>query len=212
MKKRLAIYTCMWMMLVITAFGCTASSTSSPTASSDKASSQSDSKSKPKLSDRLLDAQIQINGDVYTVPCTFQDLFDKGWTTKDDVESKELPSLFGGAAGMDNGDAYMVVSFSNTTDERMMAVDSPIHQIDISAEFNTETEVMMPGGISFGATVQDLKAAYGEPDDEYLGSYYTTLTYELPGSHDTLIAQDYISLTVYDDIGLGAINLNQKVK
>jgi|GEM_PF-6332486 len=209
MKKLLAICTCMLMILAMAACENATPSISSPAVSSGEDSAQNDSKSETKLSDKLSDAQIQINGDIYTVPCTFQDFFDNGWTAKEDVENREAAHLSGGSVAMENGDSYLVVSFSNTSGEKKMAADCPIDQISINAEYNPNTEMMMPGGITFGVGIEDLKTAYGEPDDEYLGSYYTQLTYELIGDPGSMVAQNYILFTVYDNDGLVGIDLNR---
>ena len=65
-------------------------------------------------------------------------------------------------------------------------------------------EVVLPGGITWGATVDDVKAAYGEPEGEpyYAESLnYWSYTYE---DEDN----DYVvELVIYDDRGLTEISV-----
>lgn len=158
-----------------------------------------------ELSSSLADFQIQLGGDVFSVPCTFQDFFDKGWEADKDVATWELEDRQTSTTRLLKGDSYFSVSFANTSGGTQMAVDSTIYTISVGATVSggPKVDMMMPGGITYGATVDDLKAAYGEPDTESERDDLVSLTYLKLGGYQG------IRFTVYHEGGLMQLQLDR---
>lgn len=229
MKKSIAWMVCLALCLVLAGCGGGGSSVSQSEASSsvpsssqqeesssiasstEQDSSVSDSgrtaghSSGGELSDDLADFQVQLDGDVFSVPCTFQDFFDKGWEAEKDLATMELGDREGTTTRMLKGDSYFSVSFANTSGGNQMAVDSTVYKISVvsTAKSGQKVDMMMPGGITYGATVEDLKAAYGEPDNEHDSGEFINVTYNQIGGYHS------IQFTVYHEGGLMQLELNR---
>ena len=96
----------------------------------------------------------------------------------------------------------------NDSDEKKVISDCKINSIHIDTTYansNNLPDFILPGGITWGCTYEDIEKAYGKPSGE---SYraddlgYTKYSYQ---------ADDfsyYVELFVYDNKGLSIINVN----
>lgn len=224
MKKLLALGTSIALMMTLAACGKAASSSSVVSSSSlpesssvvessslPESSSVAESVSAPEkkastgsgqLSDDLADFQIMLNGDVFTVPSTFQDFADKGWTPEKDLATMELEDRQGTSTRMLNGDSYFSVSFANTSGGKQMADLSTIYKIEVVAtgSLGPHVDMELAKGITYGASLEDIIAAYGEPDKQNESEDFTILTYFQSGGYHS------IDLVVYPE-GRGLLQL-----
>ncbi len=168
------------------------------------------------LSDDLYSEQISVDGVVYHLPFAYSiikdkytfDLADYGYENGYTLGPNEyiLATVFLDNADYDS-DLDVSAGFMNTTseDQDIMETDVWAIEFDITwCKTDNYPEVVLPGGITWGATVDDVKAAYGEPEGEpyYAESLnYWSYTYE---DEDN----DYVvELVIYDDRGLTEISV-----
>ncbi len=168
------------------------------------------------LSDDLYSEQVSIDGKVYHLPFDYSlisdeytfDMADYGYeggyvmNPEDKVTSTiqlENPNV--------DEDLDFYVGFVNTSGEAKDIKETSIYSVDFDITWTETTNypsVVLPKGITWGATLEDVKAAYGEPDDSYYSDslHYWSYTYE---------DDDYdydVQLTIYEDRGITEIDLS----
>ena len=169
------------------------------------------------LSSDLASQQISIDGTIYTLPFDYSlissdytfDLADYG---KEDgyvlnpgdkvlctvyLENDNFDDSFEFCTGFKNyGDGVLDIKETS-----IWALDTDIRWCDTD---NYPT-IILPGGITWGSTIDDVKAAYGEPEDDPYRSdslAYWEYEYELNDG-------DYqVRLTIYDEFGLTGIYIS----
>ncbi len=136
------------------------------------------------LSDDIYSFQLEIDGERYQFPMSYSDFTAKGWELSkyDDPEMKVGTNSYG-MVGFLKGDTSIrgdVINFGineASLSECLVGgitIDGSYSDVDLS-----KTTVTLPKGIVMGkATLEEVKAAYGEPSDIYEGDNYTKLTYE----------------------------------
>jgi len=142
-------------------------------------------KSDVVLSDNLYDFQIQIDGTVFTLPQEYSSIVSSGWTLKDSDENETIQA----------NSKYGVLVFKNSKDHSFMAsgVNFDINARPVKETYitgitadqflhNEGVEVILAKGITLGkSTLDEVKAAYGEPNSEYNGSSSNSITYSKDG-------------------------------
>ncbi len=135
-----------------------------------------------ELSDDLYSFQLKLNGELYQFPMTYADFTALGWEYQDDETTEVAPNEYSPSAVFKNGDLKLYASIVNLSINTLPVSDCLIGGISLD-QYQTkdapDTTVEFPGGILYGtATLEDVKAAYGEPSNVYEGDLYTNLTYE----------------------------------
>lgn len=162
-------------------------------------STQAKSADLSSLSDDLYSYQIMINGELYQIPMEYSDLAAKGWKYEGD-ENKELGAYtYTGVLSFQNGDYDVEVDLVNLTDSPQPYSACKVVGISISKYYNWQEEndmtFILPKGIQSGvATLEDVKEAYGEPDNEYGKDGIITVEYdeEYPNKRITFTFDDGI--------------------
>lgn len=114
------------------------------------------------LSDELLDCQVSLGGEVITLPCSLQALYDDGWTDSDKGGS--------GIKLAKNG-SCMAVSTDSTDSDK-------VTYLCCYYGFN-ENEIKLAKGITAGTAMpEDVEAAYGSPDDLISSDFPDVKNYE----------------------------------
>ena len=153
-----------------------------------------------ELSEDLYDFQIQIGDDVMTFPMSYEEFSAYGWELSDHyitLEDTLSPSRYE-AVSFSKGDDTLSVYMINLGVNDLTIQECLVGGVDIENYYWSEdgAEVKLAKGIERGkATLDDIKAAYGEASDTYEGDLYTSLTYR----------KDYYSeveLTVYKESGV----------
>ncbi len=168
------------------------------------------------LSDDLFSEQISVDGVVYHLPFAYSiisdkytfDLADYGYENGYTLGPNEyiLATVFLENADYDS-DLDVSAGFMNTTSEDQDIMETDIWAIEFDITWcktDNYPEVILPGGITWGATVDDVKEAYGEPDGEpyYAESLkYWNYTYSDPDNDYT------VDLIIYEDRGLTEIDV-----
>lgn len=136
------------------------------------------------LSDDIYSFQLDIDGTKYQFPMSYSDFTAQGWELSkyDDPEMKVGTNSYG-MVGFLKGDTSIRADVINFGINEVPLSECLVGGITIDGSFSdvdlSKTIVTLPKGIVMGkATLDEVKAAYGEPSDTYEGDNYTKLTYE----------------------------------
>ena len=153
-----------------------------------------------ELSEDLYDFQIQIGEDVMTFPMSYDEFSTYGWELSDHYTTLEdtlSPSRYG-SVNFSKGDETLSVYMINLAVNDLTLKECLVAGVDIDNYYWNENspQIKLAKGIERGkATLDDIKAAYGEASDTYEGDLYTTLTYRKEYYSE-------IELTVYNESGV----------
>ena len=153
-----------------------------------------------ELSEDLYDFQIQIGEDVMTFPMSYEEFSTYGWELSDHYTTLEdtlSPSRYG-PVNFSKGDDTLSVYMINLAVNDLTLKECLVAGVEIDNYYWNENspQVKLAKGIERGkATLDDIKAAYGEASDIYEGDLYTKLTYRKEYYSE-------IELTVYNESGV----------
>ena len=147
MKKMMALLLAS-ALTVVTMASCTVSIKKN----SDNASSSQPAESSKEVSseetgakaDALFTYQITIDGDTYTLPCSYEDFHKNGWELRG--EDEEVPSrtkMLG--VYLKKGSESMSVQPVNLSNDTLKLTECPIVYVDVSIKDVTSIE--LPGGL-----------------------------------------------------------------
>lgn len=168
------------------------------------------------LSDDYLSEQFAMNGKVYHLPFAYSeisdqytfDLSDNSFVESETLNPDEQTSCVVHMEGSNLDDGiFFATGFENTTSSAKDIKESDIWAFDIDVSWvNSENypEIVLPKGITWGCTLDDIVAAYGEPSHSYRSDIngYWEYTYD-DGEYDYSMR-----LTVYDGRGMTRVALH----
>ena len=169
MKKVFAIMAAV-MVLAVSLAGC---GNDKRAENSDVQNTQEANYSLPtELTDDLFDYRVQIGEDVLIAPMTLRHLKEAGWTS----DEEKYPKISSGAdypIDFEKNNELITVHVKNNTSdtvERLTdkgAAQITVESVGCSANPNINTKpVRLPKGITSGvSTIDDVVAAYGEPQN-----------------------------------------------
>lgn len=133
------------------------------------------------LSDDLYDFQISIDGTVYQFPMWYAEFEALGWEYDGD-NTQTLSSNQYTTTEVWKKDGFEVYTrFANLSMNAVPFSESMVAGITLDRFYleDCEWEILLPGGIQYGVSnADDIKAAYGEPTDDYDSDLYYKMTYE----------------------------------
>ena len=156
-----------------------------------------DSESTGELGDDIYSFSMEFDGQIMKFPMTYQDFVGMGWelSSREDPDMKISTNSYG-FVSFNKGKNSVSAEVMNLGINEVGLEDSLIGGITVDGSYDidlTSVSVKLPGGIELGkSTLDDIKAAYGEPSDTYEGDLYTKVTYE----KDTY---QEVELSVYKD-------------
>ena len=185
--------------------------------------SKTEDESKPNEDEKLTtddwkDLTIKIEGKVFTFPYSYKnlkqfgydfDIADYGYADGYILNPRDKIS---GTIKLENPDldkydcATVYIGFANFSDKAKDILDCDLWTISINNQFGTTKLVKdkltfeLAKGIKSGSTIEDIMAAYGEPNETYDAETYVVLTY----SNDF---SEYMRLTVNNEHGLIGVEL-----
>ncbi len=134
-----------------------------------------------ELSDDIYSFQLKLDGDIYQFPMSCADFIALGWTYAEDEDTDISPYNYS-SFRFTKGDLEAYVDLCNLGLNTMPATQCSVGGMSIdSYQFGDapETVIEFPRGLTFNvSTLDDVKAAWGEPSDTYESDLYTKLTYE----------------------------------
>lgn len=142
-----------------------------------------DSESTGELGADIYSFSMEFDGQTMKFPMTYQEFTDMGWelSSSEDTDTKVSTNSYG-MLTFNKGASSVYADVINLGINEVGLEDCLIGGISVDGSYNvdlTAVSVKLPGDIELGkATLDDIKAAYGEPSDTYEGDLYTKLTYE----------------------------------
>ena len=142
-----------------------------------------DSESTGELGDDIYSFSMKVDGQTMKFPMTYQEFTDMGWelSSSEDPDTKVSTNSYG-MLTFNKGASSVYADVINLGINEVGLEDCLIGGISVDGSYDvdlTAVSVKLPGDIELGkATLDDIKAAYGEPSDTYEGDLYTKLTYE----------------------------------
>lgn len=142
-----------------------------------------DSESTGELGDDVYSFSMEFDGQTMKFPMTYQEFTDMGWelSSSEDPDTKVSTNSYG-MLTFNKGASSVYADVINLGINEVGLEDCLIGGISVDGSYDvdlTAVSVKLPGDIELGkATLDDIKAAYGEPSDTYEGDLYTKLTYE----------------------------------
>ena len=142
-----------------------------------------DFESTGELGDDIYSFSMEFDGQTMKFPMTYQEFTDMGWelSSSEDPDTKVSTNSYG-MLTFNKGASSVYADVINLGINEVGLEDCLIGGISVDGSYDvdlTAVSVKLPGDIEFGkATLDDIKAAYGEPSDTYEGDLYTKLTYE----------------------------------
>ena len=127
--------------------------------------------------------RMKFDGQTMKFPMTYQEFTDMGWelSSSEDPDTKVSTNSYG-MLTFNKGASSVYADVINLGINEVGLEDCLIGGISVDGSYDvdlTAVSVKLPGDIELGkATLDDIKAAYGEPSDTYEGDLYTKLTYE----------------------------------
>ncbi len=168
------------------------------------------------LSDDIYSEQIAINGTVYHLPFDYdlisdQYTFDMADYGHDDnyllnPGDKVTSTIYLQNPNMDDRVDFCV-GFMNTGSEAAPIKETDVWAVDFDIAWAKSTDypsVVLPKGITWGSTLEEVKAAYGEPTDE---PYYADSLGYWEYEYEDEDLDFNLRLTIYDDKGVTGISL-----
>lgn len=135
-----------------------------------------------ELSDDLYDFQVMIDGELYQFPMSFADFEAMGWKYGGDETKLIAPWQSSSVETFTRGDLKIYTRLFNLGINTVPLSESMVAGVNVEKYYYDQapgTEIVFPGGLVFGeATLDDLTAAYGSPDDDYENDMYTKVTYD----------------------------------
>ena len=126
-----------------------------------------------ELGDEIQSLKFAVNGCVYQLPVTVEELYEDGWYMDKDVAS-ELKTLgaytrtmnvvFYKNMGDGYGRATMGVVLNNETAKEVPIEEAQVYSVGMSAGSAT---LVLPGGITWNSTFEEVIDAYQLSEDEY---------------------------------------------
>lgn len=176
MKKLIAILLCL-MSCFLCACG---NSNAKSSASSAKEENEAKSIDYSALSDDIFSYDVLLDGKKYTLPFSFSELEKEGWTIEDKAKSEELaPNVYIINVNIFKDKEKLTVQFVNNSKEKCAIDKCNIGEITtFGGVAEGKVSLVLPKGISFKATEDEVKAAYGDPSDTDTSTEnYNTMTY-----------------------------------
>jgi len=155
------------------------------------------------LSDDLYSFQIQVNEDVYQFPMSYADFITFGWQYDGD-ETKNLSSnTYGSSEVFKNGKLKCYAGIANFDVNTRPISECHVISIKFDAYMVKESDVTitLPGGITFGGSMDEAVALYGTPYYEYdNGTSRRTVTYQLASQQEVKISSEFEKMDIIGDI------------
>lgn len=136
--------------------------------SSEAGKKNNSSEAESEENNAVFDFKFTVNGEEYTIPAPFEDFAAKGWEYSYEADEK-VPAhkyLIGGSIKKD--EMTPSVYFMNDSDDDITVTKADISMIGFDMFDMKNNEIKYGDNIVMGkTTIDELKAAFGEPESEY---------------------------------------------
>lgn len=173
----------------------------------EEAKEDADKKADTTVSDELsanwADLQFQLEGQVLTLPCDYKDIEALGYSVDLSDYGYENGYILNpndktySTIDLENAEgAEITVGFINTGDEAKDILECQIWSIGSRTTYvDAVPNLVFPGGITWGATLEEVEAAYGTLDEEDI--YTSDLGYKSYSYEDFEDNDKYLDVEIY---------------
>jgi len=153
--------------------------------------------------EEISDMTFSFDGKILTIPCKVTELGDD-WTydserfyvDDQEIESKETSSIYEFTNDSMDDYFYMYIGTCNPGDETVAYDDSSIRSLDADiawCDSEDYPEIILPKGITWGSSLQDVFDKYGEADSVYEGydGEYLYVYYYFDKGDELCLTVDY---------------------
>lgn len=155
--------------------------------SSDSSENSSEESSDAKPGDWKA-LEVKINGELFVPKFDYSRLTEKDWSFDPAIYGLENYNVESGVylspdVFLDNPNyegGIIAVGFTNTSSEAKTINEAQVYAIKVKVKDKVNRpDISVPGNIAFGATAEDIKAAFGEPSETSRNDEeaYNELTY-----------------------------------
>lgn len=126
--------------------------------SSEKPSYLSAYKAPTQLSDDPTATQMELDGDLYQMPCPVTEFTDNGWSI-DSINQDSVPAQSSITVNLEKGDHSEMVSLTNFDTSACLPENAAVTQIFVNSYKGSEDQgdfAKMPGNITLSSTESDL--------------------------------------------------------
>lgn len=119
-----------------------------------------------ELGDDLMSFNFMVEGDIYTLPASFQVFLNKGWEPeKDKLEEKIAPDK-NAYITLHKKDQFLRLEAINTGFDDQALKDCVVFKVTASRDYDNEPRVnlVLPGEIDLFSDAEEITIAYGKPD------------------------------------------------
>ena len=139
-----------------------------------------------KIGTTLDCGEFVVNGEVYSFPGDISDWLSSGWHISNNYENKDTFMLENNVESNEFelfndeiSSQYVSMLAINLEEEPAKIADCSIQCVEVKISDDKDSvKLLLPGGITYKSTKEDVIAAYGDPveteDDRYLYYQYTT--------------------------------------
>ena len=116
------------------------------------------------LSEDLSSYEFKIDGVIYNLPADYSVFVSNGWTLSDEDSTQTIvKGLYTtNSSDLTKDDKTLYAQFLNAGAPSNKITDCKVGSI---CAYDDKASMILPEGITIGLSVNDLKAAYGEPDE-----------------------------------------------
>ena len=121
--------------------------------------------------------EAELDGKIYQLPVLYSEFAANGWTMKE--ESETLSPNYYDLVRLYNGDAFVRADVINLSVNVLTYGECYIERLMLD-EYDSEkgAKLFLPGGIAIGSSLEDVRAAYGDPTDTYEGDTSISWNYK----------------------------------
>lgn len=135
-----------------------------------------------EISDELFDFEFAVNDEVYALPTAFSEFKANGWEVAGGEDETVTAGGYLILTVFEKGEDQISFQPYNLSDEDIPMTEAKVGEVDIDSGSCSGMTVQIAKGITLGSsTLDDVKAAFGEPSDIYDGDYNIEYTYNNEG-------------------------------
>ncbi|MCM1182743.1 MAG: hypothetical protein NC337_05155 [Roseburia sp.] len=159
------------------------------------------------LGDKLDSGKFMVDGNEYVFPSEMSDWTDNGWhisnnyNNKDSFELEPMIETTTFELFQDEGGNYVQMKAYNDTDENVKVEGGMVSYVRLKfSSSKDDLSVILPGGVNYKSTLDDVVGIYGEPaerDDDSLiytydtGKWICNVCFEFGGSDNEIEHAEY---------------------
>ena len=143
---------------------------------------------------------FQIGDQKYQFPMSYEDFTGYGWESEENLKDLDLEWHEFEAHTFYNGESMAIVSLINLDKETKFQTECYVGGMIVTGVLMKDafSDIVLPKEIGMDSTVEDIKEAYGEPDEIFDGSSVVILNYQESIYNTLSIKVDKAKNSIYE--------------